>query len=299
MATRGEGRRLLVSFERASGGPATSAVARDAALGGLFIETSEPPAEGTLLMVEISGETPPLTLEARVISVQRAPQGVDRPAGMAVRFLDLPERMLAQLAYVLDRHRQPAHTRIGVGDENEALWASAGGRDDPAAVAIEDGDAPADVATPPLAPAEAPPAAEARTSADAPATAMAPAGDRAPSRVEAPEAAPPIAAGLVEPPSRRGRHPTPRMVRVGASQAPTFTGPPPPLYAHPPPYPSAPPPPLRSAPPYGPPGLDPRFPARGTPTKRSSTAVVVAIVAVIVALAGLAALAVVMARYAR
>ncbi len=127
-------RRLLVSYEAAndagSRGP-TSAVARDAALGGLFIETRAPLPVGALLSVELSSPTVSATLEARVFSTRAKEEGPTKPAGMAVRFLDLPSGMLGKLASILDHHRPPARTRVGVGDENEMLWAAAGGRDEP------------------------------------------------------------------------------------------------------------------------------------------------------------------------
>ena len=49
-----EVRRLLVSYEPASGGGPVNAVARDASLGGLFIETKEPLAAGDLLRVDLA-----------------------------------------------------------------------------------------------------------------------------------------------------------------------------------------------------------------------------------------------------
>lgn len=130
-----DARRLLISYEPASGGPATSAVARDAALGGLFIETASPLAIGTLLSVEMksprSGAVS-VTLEARVFSVRTTEESKaqKQPAGMAVRFLDLPTSAISTLQSILDHHRPPARTQLGVGDEKEALWAAAGGRDD-------------------------------------------------------------------------------------------------------------------------------------------------------------------------
>ncbi len=126
-------RRLLVSYQAASdagGGGPVSAVGRDAALGGLFIETRSPLPVGALLSVEVSSPGTSATLEARVFSIREANEGPTKPAGMAVRFLDLPQGMLGKLQTILDHHRPPARTRLGVGDENEALWASAGGRDD-------------------------------------------------------------------------------------------------------------------------------------------------------------------------
>lgn len=132
-----DARRLLISYEPASGGPATSAVARDAALGGLFIETASPLAIGTLLSVEMKSprsDAVSVTLEARVFSVRTSEESKadprKQPAGMAVRFLDLPTSAISTLQSILDHHRPPARTQLGVGDEKEALWAAAGGRDD-------------------------------------------------------------------------------------------------------------------------------------------------------------------------
>lgn len=123
-----EGRKFLVTYE-AEDGP-KSAVARDVALGGLFIETKEPLAVGALLSVELSSPKQTATLEARVFDVRPKREGAEKPAGMAVRFIDLPDAMLVKLQEVLEHHRPPARTRLGVGDDTEALWASAGGRDE-------------------------------------------------------------------------------------------------------------------------------------------------------------------------
>lgn len=123
-------RRMLVTYEAANGGAPTSAVARDAALGGLFIETKKPLAVGALLSVELTSPDAAVTLEARVFSTRSKAEGPDKPAGMAVRFLDLPAGVLGKLQAILDHHRPPAKTRLGVGDDSEMLWASAGGRDD-------------------------------------------------------------------------------------------------------------------------------------------------------------------------
>lgn len=128
-------RRLLVKYQAANGaGSPTSAIARDAALGGLFIETTTPLTVGALLSVELSAGLADLTatLEARVFSVRSTAEGPTKPAGMAVRFLDLPQGMLERIQAILAQHRPPARTRLGVGDENEALWSSAGGRDEQA-----------------------------------------------------------------------------------------------------------------------------------------------------------------------
>jgi hypothetical protein len=113
---------MLVTYEPATGGAPISATARDAALGGLFIESKSPLPVGALLSVEMKSATTSVTLEARVFSVQHD--------GMAVRFLDLPAGALGKLQAILTHHRPPARTRLGVGDEREALWAAAGGKED-------------------------------------------------------------------------------------------------------------------------------------------------------------------------
>jgi hypothetical protein len=161
-AAKSEVRRMLVSYE-ASSGARTSGVGRDAALGGLFIETKVPLPIGTLLSVELSSPTTTVTLDGRVFSSRTASEGVDKPAGMGVRFLDLPQGMLAKLQSILDHHRPPSRTRIGVGDEKEALWTSAGGREESRIEDVEDiGLVPMpdvegmEAASPPPAPREEP-----------------------------------------------------------------------------------------------------------------------------------------------
>jgi hypothetical protein len=143
-STKSQVRRLLVSYEAVNAGSApTSGVARDAALGGLFIETTSPFPIGTLLTVELTSprnDSAKVTLEGRVFSMRTTPEGSDRPAGMGVRFLDLPASMMMQLQSILDHHRPPARTQLGVGDEKEALWQAAGGRDDDLAPSPADQD---------------------------------------------------------------------------------------------------------------------------------------------------------------
>ncbi len=116
MADKNEGPRLLVTFERATGGDRSQAIASEISLGGLFIETKTPMAVGTLLTVEISsGHTDMVTLEGRVFSTRAKDEGPKAPAGMAVRFLDLPMAAVAKLTAMLERHRPPARTQIGTG----------------------------------------------------------------------------------------------------------------------------------------------------------------------------------------
>lgn len=121
---------MIVTWEPAAGAPPQSSLARDMALGGLFIETMEPIAKGTLLTVEMSAGTKKVSLDARVFYVREQAKGPHEPAGMAVRFLDLPVGTLADLTAIVEHHRPPQRTMLGVGDEGEALWQSAGGKDE-------------------------------------------------------------------------------------------------------------------------------------------------------------------------
>lgn len=131
-------RKLLVNYEPANGGPRSTAVARDAALGGLFIETKIPLPIGALLSVELSSPSSSVTLEARVFSSRAKDEGKDKPAGMGVTFLDLPAGALGKLTSILQHHRPPARTRLGVGDEKDAMWAAAGGKEEGAPEAESD-----------------------------------------------------------------------------------------------------------------------------------------------------------------
>jgi PilZ domain len=112
-----QGRRLLIAYEGVSSGISTGAVARDATLGGLFIETKQPLPLGALLTIEITAGQTKVVLDGRVISRRVKRDGPDRPVGMAVSFLDLPESAVAPLQSILARHRAPERTRLGVGDD--------------------------------------------------------------------------------------------------------------------------------------------------------------------------------------
>src|SRR4051812_38653939 len=112
-----EQRRLLVTYEGVTSGISTGAVARDATLGGLFIETAQPLPSGALLTLEITAGQTKVVLDGRVISRRVKREGRDRPAGMAVSFLDLPESAVAPLQSILAQHRAPERTRLGVGDD--------------------------------------------------------------------------------------------------------------------------------------------------------------------------------------
>jgi hypothetical protein len=98
-----------VQWERAEGGERKAAVARDASLGGLFIETDKPLEEGALLSVEIADGGDKVVLEARVLTSQAD--------GMAVRFIDLPEDVAGTLRRILARKLPRENTVMGIGME--------------------------------------------------------------------------------------------------------------------------------------------------------------------------------------
>jgi hypothetical protein len=102
-------------YERAAGGARTQAIVRDASLGGVFIETPTPLEPGALVSIEFSsGSGFKVQVEGRVISVQKSDAG-DHKAGMAVRFLDLPDGAASTLGPMFQASRPPARTYLGVG----------------------------------------------------------------------------------------------------------------------------------------------------------------------------------------
>ncbi len=97
------------------GKDSATAPARDPSLGGLFIETDRPLEDGTLLSIEIADGDDKIVMDARVIMVRAKAEGVDAPAGMGVRFLDLPEETIGTLRRILARRLPREETVLGVG----------------------------------------------------------------------------------------------------------------------------------------------------------------------------------------
>lgn len=95
-------------------GARTEATARDLGLGGMFIETETPLDDGALVTVDIEADGQKVTVDARVISVRVKAEG-DKPAGMSVRFLDLPPDVAAALMKVLRASQPREKTILGVG----------------------------------------------------------------------------------------------------------------------------------------------------------------------------------------
>jgi len=115
-------RKLEIEYERASGGDRTKATNRDASLGGLFIETKKPLENGELVTLELSSPGGmKVVVDARVIAVQAADLGPDKAAGMAVRFLDLPDGAAGTLGPMFQASRPPARTYLGVGATEQAI----------------------------------------------------------------------------------------------------------------------------------------------------------------------------------
>jgi len=255
--------KLRVQFERASGGDRGEAFIRDASLGGLFIETAKPFENGTLVTLELSSPGGArIVVDARVISVQPTDQGPNLPAGMAVRFLDLPDGAASTLGPMFQASRPPARTFLGVGSTEVEI---------PKAPSVPK------VGVPKPAPA----------AAAAPAAPAPPAAPASPLKVKTPElAGSPFG---VPSPSGPPRQSAPPASAPQRSAPPGFG--PPPGFPGAPPHPSAPPLPYASSPP---PSFAPAPPApsfRGAPApmeapRRTSPVVWIVIVLVLLAVVG-------------
>ncbi len=106
---------LRVTFEHATtSGRRVEATAWDASLGGMFLETSTPLEEGALISLEITTPDAKVAADARVLWARAASDGEDQPAGMAVRFIDLPDDVSVALNRALQRG-MAEKTILGVG----------------------------------------------------------------------------------------------------------------------------------------------------------------------------------------
>lgn len=95
-------------------GARTETNARELSLGGMFVETNAPLDVGALLTIDVEAAGEKVTLDARVISVRAKPEG-EKPAGMGVRFLDLPPDVAASLMKVVAAGAPRDKTILGVG----------------------------------------------------------------------------------------------------------------------------------------------------------------------------------------
>jgi uncharacterized protein (TIGR02266 family) len=105
---------LRVGFEHPTSGQRAEATAWDASLGGMFLETSAPFAEGALVALEITTADAKVSVDARVLWTRATSEGDDRPAGMSVRFIDLPDDVSVALNRALLGGMQE-RTILGVG----------------------------------------------------------------------------------------------------------------------------------------------------------------------------------------
>jgi uncharacterized protein (TIGR02266 family) len=105
---------LRVSFEHPTTGERFDATAWDASLGGMFLETSAPLVEGALIALEITTAGAKVAADARVLWTRPTSQGADQPAGMAVRFIDLPDDVSVALTRALQGGMQE-RTILGIG----------------------------------------------------------------------------------------------------------------------------------------------------------------------------------------
>ncbi len=104
---------LRVRFEHPSGGERAEAIAWDASLGGLFLETKMVLEEGALVALEIETATSKVSVDARVLWKRDEAQDENHPSGMAVRFLDLTDEVkIALTNAILGKEER---TILGVG----------------------------------------------------------------------------------------------------------------------------------------------------------------------------------------
>lgn len=80
----------------------------------MFLETSTPSADGALVALEIVTADAKVAVDARVLWTRAASAGEDQPAGMSVRFIDLPDDVSVALNRALQGGMQE-RTILGVG----------------------------------------------------------------------------------------------------------------------------------------------------------------------------------------
>lgn len=110
--------KFRVGYEHA-GGTRESGAGSDLSLGGVFIETQAMLPVGALLSVEIESGTTRVSLDARILS--RRPSTPDRPAGIAVGFIDLPNDAAASLQFIMGRTSKRPGTMLGLGEAEDDI----------------------------------------------------------------------------------------------------------------------------------------------------------------------------------
>ncbi len=109
---------VRVAFESASAAVHEADVAN---LGrdGLFIRSADPPPVGKRLSLEIkvAGEPAPWAALGRVVWVRQISEGDERPAGMAVKFIDVEDAVLAAIDRLIETRER---TEPGLGEGKAA-----------------------------------------------------------------------------------------------------------------------------------------------------------------------------------
>jgi hypothetical protein len=86
----------------------------------MFLESEAPLGPGALLTLEIEGSSKTITVDARVLSARTKSIGPDFPAGMSVRFIDLPSDVAATLQTILSSRIKRDPTMLGLGESEGA-----------------------------------------------------------------------------------------------------------------------------------------------------------------------------------
>jgi uncharacterized protein (TIGR02266 family) len=109
---------VRVAFESASGEVHEADVA-DLSRDGLFIRSASPVAVGKRLSLEIkvAGEAGPWAALGRILWVRATAEGDDRPAGMAVKFIDVDDVVVAAIDRLIEARER---TEPGLGEGRAA-----------------------------------------------------------------------------------------------------------------------------------------------------------------------------------
>jgi Tfp pilus assembly protein PilZ len=127
---------LRVSYECAAGGWRESTTARELSLGGIFIETPTMLPIGSLVAMEIESGSTKATVDGRVLSCREKAEGPGAPAGVAVRFIDLPLEVQSALHFIISTRTPRKGTTLGLGEPEEGVEKYESARSLPAAPGV-------------------------------------------------------------------------------------------------------------------------------------------------------------------
>jgi Tfp pilus assembly protein PilZ len=107
---------VQVTYESAAGERQDARVV-DLSRDGLFIPSAKPLAVGKRLSLEIQpiGDVTAWSALGRVVWVRDVDDGVERPAGMAVKIIDAEDAVLTAIEHLLEA-REPTDRGLGFGD---------------------------------------------------------------------------------------------------------------------------------------------------------------------------------------